>query len=499
MTELRASEIEAFRAALVRNLGLQFDKAKDRLLGDVLRRRLGQRGDSPAIYLNRLNANPSFAEFATLAGELTVNETYFFRNCEQFRALVDVALPQRMAANTASRTLRFLSAGCATGEEAYSLAMSLREIAEAVSWNVAIRGVDISAAALEKARRARYSAWALREAPANIRTKWFRRAGREFVLDRDIQAAVCFDQCNLAAEDDNLWQAGSFDIIFCRNVLIYFAPEQAKALLARIARALQPGGYLFLGHADSLRGLSDAFDLRSSHGTFYYQLKDGSDAAGLSTTPINGVRIPAALDAAVDDRWFDSIRKASERVAALTEKQAGPRVRSPESQAADLSGVMDLLRLERYGEALTLLRSIARGPSCDPRMLLLEAVLLVNSHMPAEAEEACRQLLAVAGVNAGAHYVCALCREQAADYAAAIEHDRAAAKLDPSFAMPRLHLGLLARRAGKRGMARRDLAQALMLLEREDATRLLLFGGGFTRNALMGLCKSALRDCGRET
>ena len=102
-------------------------------------------------------------------------------------------------------------------------------------------------------------------------------------------------------------------------------------------------------------------------------------------------------------------------------------------------------------------------------------------------------------LNAGAHYVLALCREHSGDGSAAAEHDRVAAYLDPGFAMPRLHLGLMARRAGDREAARRELTQALFLLEREDAARLLLFGGGFNREALVALCDLALRESGGKS
>ena len=112
------------------------------------------------------------------------------------------------------------------------------------------------------------------------------------------------------------------------------------------------------------------------------------------------------------------------------------------------------------------------------------------------AEDACLRLLLIDELNAGAHYVLALCREHSGCHARAREHDRVAAYLDPAFAMPRLHLGLLARRADDADGARRELAQALILLQREDASRLLLFGGGFNREALLTLCRSALRDCG---
>jgi chemotaxis protein methyltransferase CheR len=120
------------------------------------------------------------------------------------------------------------------------------------------------------------------------------------------------------------------------------------------------------------------------------------------------------------------------------------------------------------------------------------AVLLTNSGARAEAEDACRRLLAADELHAGAHYLMALCREHAADSVQAIEHDQTAIYLDPSFAMPHLHLGLLSHRAGDSDRARRELGQAQVLLAREDASRVALFGGGFSREALIRLCQAEL-------
>jgi chemotaxis protein methyltransferase CheR len=128
--------------------------------------------------------------------------------------------------------------------------------------------------------------------------------------------------------------------------------------------------------------------------------------------------------------------------------------------------------------------------------VLLEAALLTNIGLLADAERACRRLLELDEINAGAHYILALCCESAGNLAEAAEHDRAATDLDPTFAMPRLHLGLLRRRAGDRADAQRELAQASALLKREDPVRILLFGGGFNRAALLAMCDSALRDSG---
>jgi chemotaxis protein methyltransferase CheR len=495
---IEAGDVERFRAALGRRLGLLFDETRRGLLAEVLRRRLDQVRMPAELYVRNLDIAAGPAECAALARELTVGETYFFRNREQFRALAEIALPERMRANMAARTLRLLSAGCASGEEAYSLAIVLREAGVTAGWDSSVRAVDINPAALEKAAGARYSSWALRETSAETRDRWFQAAGRDLLLDPVIRDAVRFDERNLAADDGELWRPRSLDIVFCRNVVMYFAPEQARALIARIAAALQPGGYLFLGHAETLRGLSDDFHLRHTHGTFYYQRKGDARQAALPARASPG-RFAASCDppaAAVGDGWVDVIREASARVAVLASGSAASQKRAAPSSAPDLVGVLDLLRRERFAEALALLRSLSRGGPQDPDMLLLEATLLANSRLLPAAEETCLRLLAVDELNAAAHYVLALCRESAGDLSGSAEQDRVAAYLDPGFAMPWLHLGLLARRAGDRAGGQRELTHALVLLKREDASRLLLFGGGFSRDALLGLCESALRDCG---
>ncbi|HEY1797500.1 MAG TPA: protein-glutamate O-methyltransferase CheR [Stellaceae bacterium] len=429
------------------------------------------------------------AECAALARELTVGETYFFRNIEQFRALAEVALPDRMRANQSTRRLRLLSAGCASGEEAYSLAIVLRETTASQGWDALVRAVDINPAALEKAARARYSAWALRETPTEKRDRWFRTAGRDLLLDPTISSAVRFDQRNLAADDSELWLPGSLDFAFCRNVMMYFTPQQARTLVARIAQALRPGGYLFLGHAETLRGLSDDFHLRHSHDTFYYQRRGETENSPAAR------REPDRPAIAGRDAWVDLIGDATARVAALASLPTSRRAANKRPPQTNVAAILDLVRTERFTEALERLRECSSGGSKAPDILLLEATLLTHVGLLARAERTCRHLLELDELNAGAHYVLALCCENAGNPAKAAEHDRVAANLDPTFAMPRLHLGLLSRRAGRCADAEQELAHASILLQREDPARVLLFGGGFNREALLSMCGPAPRDC----
>ena len=488
-----------FRAALAARLGLAFDDAKTGLLADALRARLDATSLSAGAYLEHLEHGAPGAEIAALARALTVGETYFFRHHEQFRAFADMALTRQNGAATNGRRLRILSAGCASGEEAYTLAILVRELLREPGPEVSIVGLDVNPAALAQARDARFSPWALRVTPEDVTTRWFRPTGRDFVLADDVRTLVRFEEDNLAAPDPRWWQPAIWDVIFLRNVLMYFTPEQARGLVARIATALRPGGYLFLGHAETLRGLSHAFHLCHTHDTFYYERRDAATTSEpLATTPAAAWTSPAVADAT----WFDTIQQASSRIARLAAAPAAARTRARGAHASvpaatwDLSASLELFRRERYAEALEGMDRLPPAAAGDRDVLLLRAVLLIHAGRPAHAEDACRRLLARDDLSAGAHYVLALCRESAGDAAGATHHDQIAVYLDPAFAMPHLHLGLLARRRGDHAAARRALDTALVLLEREDAPRILLFGGGFGRDALGALCRAELRACG---
>ncbi len=500
-------DVERLRSAVARHLGLRFDDTKLRFLEEVLWRRVEADGRGLEVYLRSLEAPVAPRdELRALARELTVAETYFFRHMEQLRAFAELVLPERLRARLPARRLRVLSAGCATGEEVYSLAILISETVADPSWNITVRGVDVNPAVLEKAAAGRYSAWSLRETPPAVQRRWFQPEGRDFRIRGTVRASVVFQEGNLLQDDPDLWPSEAYDAVFCRNVLMYLTPESAEALVARIARALAPGGYLFLGHAETLRGLSQDFHLCHTHGTFYYRRREEAPGARAAASPGGAAAPPPVPDGrpgappapTLDGgSWVATIRQAAERIEALAAGPAAAAAAGGQSRPArDLGIALELLRKERFADALALVQALPAESGRDADVLLLEAVLLTHSGQLVEAETVCRQLLAQDELNAGAHYVLALCREGAADRQGAIEHDQAAVYLDAGFAMPRLHLGLLARRTGDREAARRELTAALMLLQGEDASRLLLFGGGFSRESLVALCRAELAACG---
>jgi chemotaxis protein methyltransferase CheR len=507
-------QLDAFRDAVAARVGLQFDDSKLDLLADVAAQRLEALGEPPFdAYVARLAEGKDPDEIRALAERLTVGETYFFRNRADLDAFVHAVLPARIEVRGAARTLRLLSAGCSSGEEPYTLAMLVASLPALAGWNVDIHAIDVNPAAIARARAARYHEWSLRQTGPDARARFFKDGRGGIRVVDEVRRLVTFEERNLVEDDPAFWRDGVLDVIFCRNVLMYFSPEVVRRIVARFARVLAPGGFLFLGHAETLRGVSTDFHLRHGHETFYYQLRGGPGDDGAAEVASAVARAaephaPAAAPAPASD-WVAAIRSASERVARLTAAAARPRAPgapgAPTGAAAlpaaaparaPATAVYELLEQERFGDALAALGTGEIDAETDVDALLLRAVLLTIRGDPAEAERVCARLLALDELNAEAHYVMALCREHSGDLAGASNHDHYALYLDPTFAMPRLHLGLMASRAGQHEAARRELSRAQVLLSAEDGSRLLLLGGGFRREALEALCAAELRACG---
>lgn len=493
-------DIDRFRRVVRSRFGFSFEGTGQSHLAEVLARRVAAAQMEPQDYLEALERGAARSELQSLAEELTVNETYFFRNAEQLRAFEAVAVA---TCAREQRPLRVLSAGCASGEEPYSLAITA--LGTLPPEQFSIHAIDVSPSMLERARRARYAAWSLRDTPPEIRARWFSVEGREMALVPAARARVTFEEQNLVAPRAGLFVESAFDVIFCRNVLMYFDRAMAREVLRRFATSLVPGGYLFLGHAENLRGMSDDFTLRHSHSTFYYRRIGAGESADVWALP-EEPRAPsgapeAAVEAAVeaDDarpQWAEAIHRASERIDVLADARMPTDTKPAPRPPWDMRHILELLGHERFSEAWAAFEQRPAEAANDPDVLLLGAVLCTNRGDLVQAERLCRDLLRIDGSNAGAHYLCALCREGSGDRSAAREHDRLALRLDPRFAMPQLHLGLLARRSGELAQACRELALARTLLQAEDAARVLMFGGGFTRSALLRLCEAELRACG---
>ena len=443
-----------FREVLAGTMGWTFADTDMPHLAAELGRRAHACGLPQEQYLQRLGAGRWDDELAAIAEQLTITETYFFRHSEQFRALAEVALPDRLAARAGQRVLRLLSVGCSSGEEAYTLAIVAREAQPDPGWIISVLGVDANPAMLRKAAGAHYSAWSLRETPDSVRQRWFHAEndGR-YEVDPAVRAAVRFRRHNVADDDLGLWRPEQYDVIFCRNLLMYLTQDIAAALIGRMTRALVPGGYLFLGHTDSLGNRPEGLEPMHGHSSFFYR------------------------------------RAATASAPAPREEPLPAREQPRPAKKADL---LELIRAERFAEALA---ASEDRTDAEPRDLLLHAVLLAQAGRLDEAEIDVRRLLDVDGLYADAHHLLGVCLEGGATVDVAVGHYRLAAYLDPGFAMPRLRLGLLNRRRGDHRAAAAELDRALHLLRAERDDRIVLFGGGFGRIALTTLCRSELDAC----
>jgi chemotaxis protein methyltransferase CheR len=256
------------------HFGLVFPEGRRGRLEDRLRERVELlRLGSFAEYYRFLVHHPSrHAELRELPQLITNNETYFFRETHQFQVLTRHVL-QELAAQLRHRPLRILSAGCSSGDEPYSIVVSLQEAAGEISagrW--AIDACDLSPRRLLQARQARYPASHLRACDEVMRRAYFEPCNDLFQLRPRYRRDVHFFEGNLVAPDLRL-PGAPYDVIFCRNVLIYFSELAFHAAVGRFHGALRDGGYLFLGHAESLVGRRPDFQpVRINGGVVYRKI-----------------------------------------------------------------------------------------------------------------------------------------------------------------------------------------------------------------------------------
>lgn len=490
------NDIQQFAVAVKDRLGLLFPERQQDWLRDIFEQRLRAKGLDAGAYVAQLGAGALPEETRALAGALTVGETFFFRHREQFDALREHVLPRLIAANQAARSLRILSVGCASGEEPYSIAMILEALGGLPGWDVTIVGVDVNPKVLEKAREAAYGAWSLRETGGDQRQRWFRMSGSTYTLVPSIRERVRFQELNLTQAAPEFWRDQRFDLVFCRNVLMYLDPSVARQAVARIQQAMSPEAYLFLGHAEHLRELSLDFQLCQSHNCFYYrngEAEEGHRGRSTAAAP----RAPS-IAASADTEWFEAICGATQRVRTLglrlpAKPGAGDTASGSAERGMTVAKAMALFRQDQFDLALRLLDDVDPSSPGDPEIQLLRVVLLAHQGELRQAESAAAMLAASRPWTAEAHHALGLCLENSGDHASALGRYRMAAQLDPLFAMPRMHLGMMARRQGRWSDGRRELQDALLLLETEQMRRIQLFGGGFDRPALSDVCRAELR------
>jgi chemotaxis protein methyltransferase CheR len=231
-------------------------------------------------YLDCLTVKPlRQAELIALLNEITIGETCFFRNQPQLEALRQIVIPKVLEAKTKlpARNLRVWSAGCSTGEEPYTLRMLMLEEAHGrlKDWTVEILATDLNENSLAHARTAIYGNYSTRNLTPHYRQRYFMSAGEQLQVQPAVRTGINFMRLNLS-DDGRMTLMKSIDIIFCCNVLIYFDLASKKRVIQHFHNNLLPHGYLFLGHSESLYGVSDDFRLVHLPGATAYVKADRS-------------------------------------------------------------------------------------------------------------------------------------------------------------------------------------------------------------------------------
>lgn len=267
---LSVAQFHTIRDIVRKGFGISFSDGDRYLVESRLADRLADLGmdsfDKYIEYLGRMERQ----ELSRIIDVLTNNETYFFREDYQLKSFTDEILPMLHKKNADRRTLTVWSAGCSSGEEAYTIAMLLRDSPLFKDWQLRVFGSDVSGRMLGRARAGEYGKSAFRTTSPAIRLKHFTPKGNNWEVNEDIKGMCNFGKLNIL-DDNAICVIGQFDVIFCRNVLMYFDTASRTQGLANLFTRLNEGGFLLLGHTETLFNLSTEFEQHHLRDSLVYR------------------------------------------------------------------------------------------------------------------------------------------------------------------------------------------------------------------------------------
>ncbi len=274
VSTLSESEFRLFRDLIYEECGVSLGTEKRTFLESRLKKRMDAFGIRTAYEYYSLIRQPGKSqELSSLLDMLMICETSFFRNQPQFDLFQKTVLPSiiERKAKLGARSIRVWSAGCSTGQEPYTIAMSLmEEMRDADQWSVRVFASDLSFTALERAQLGIYKPEQMKGVDERIARKYFRAENGSYFISDAVKRHVIFDYHNLK-HDNGL---RGLDVIWCRNVMIYFDLDEQRRLISRFTNCLVPGGYLFIGHAESLQALSNRFTMLHKNKGIAYKLEE---------------------------------------------------------------------------------------------------------------------------------------------------------------------------------------------------------------------------------
>jgi chemotaxis protein methyltransferase CheR len=427
-------------------------------------------------------------EMQRLINALTVSETHFFRDAAQFDALYSRVLPQIIERRRAARTLRIWSAGCASGEEPYSIAMVLRELLPDVDeWAITILGTDINTESLDRARKAVYSDWAFREERARQwRARYFRPKGNRHELTSEVRRMVTFVQLNLAEDGYPAYETNTMfmDLILCRNVTIYFTESVTRKVIERLYDALVDGGWLVVGHSEPSLITYCRFQVRNYPGAILYQRTGqpivspwdwdwpATSPAGVDKGRRQGSDMPVSLPTPVPAP-----------INVQPTPPAGAGRCSPED-GDPLERAQEVLEYGRSEEARDLLLKLVRSrPEHAPASALLGQAYANLGHWE-KAEHWCREAIRSDKLALEAYYTLALVLQHRKQLDQAITVMKKVVYIDRHNVLGHFGLADLYRSSGQLPQALKSLDNARRLLNGRAGEELIPGSGGITVGSL---------------
>lgn len=474
--------------------GLYFRDHDLRNLEAGVSQRMNARGfDSPhSYYLYLTTSDEKEAEFRELLNLLTINHTYFFRNEPQFLAFKEKVLPElierKMEQLFESKTskkpsLRIWSAGCSTGEEPYTIAMILREaIPHLEDWDLEIFATDASSEAVEKAKRGVYGENSMRLVEEPYRSKYFtkelfpQQAG-EWRISEEIKRMVRFGFLNLVADP----YPPEWDIIFCRNVTIYFETKTTIKIMEDFAANMADPGYLFLGYSESLQFLTDKFRMAHWQDGIYYRKATGR--------PEEATRA-LSWEPEEPEEEVDAKTLPLPELAAITEDKL-PGILSAEEFEAVRQQIIRFIYLKEYAHAMALIEKVSVEGEKMADIHYLAADIYANRNRHEEARARLRKALAIDSLFAPAYYLlgCIYLEEGQGDKAK--ESLLKALYIDKEFIMARFYMAHMFRTEGRVSEAMREYRNTLAALSRGVSgprSQMILQSSGFSSATLKSVC-----------
>ncbi len=480
---LKPGQFEALRDLLAQYSGVYLDQTRQKVLTTGLAQRLAATDGTLEAYAAYIAQPAGRAELQRLA-ELTLNhETIFFRNLPHMRALREAILPEMHRRKPTGVPIRIWSAGCATGEEPYSLAITALETFATLNTRpVEIWATDLSELALAKARLGSYRGRSLSNVTPEIRARYFDPRGEAWLVNDRVRSLVRFEQLNLLEPfpDD----ARGIDIIFCQNVTIYFQLATCRALIERFYQSLEDGGTLFLGFSETLWNIHNGFRLQETHGSFVYYKEPYRTQPGAPGTPVQAPRPAGTRTAASDSRQTRSLREVRSRPILPPQARHTPgerRIPSPakssvEQQPSEPDIVQQgytLLSAGRVTEALDLLTQVPlNGPHAPQAVALIARAHANRGDLDLAVAEA-RRAIELDSLTTEAYLLLGILYAQQGQLQSAVQHLERARYLDPEAALISFHLAEMYRQTQRHEWALREYRNTLRKLATHPPDALL--------------------------